>query len=222
MLGVLAGARHHLVAPPRQHRHRGAADSPGRARDQHGTVWRPETAVFEREHRQRGRESRSADDHRVARRQRLRERHDPGGRHARQLREATVVGYAEVVAVDDDPVPFAGVGIIRGDHRTGEVDAGDERRDARHSAVGTARERGLVVDARPFDTNRDLTRGQRLGFASFGSELHRAAVVFRGNEGGVLVGKRHVIPACSRLAPRSSTVARNWRYTRFQSSGCSK
>src|SRR5581483_3383997 len=70
------------------------------------------------------------------------------------------VRHAEVVRVHDDARTGRDAGVVARGDDTGEVDARDERRDARDAALRDGRERVLVVDARPLDPHGDVARGE--------------------------------------------------------------
>lgn len=76
-----------------------------------------------------------------------RDRHGPVGRDPRPFRVAAIVVRADAVAGDEDPVSFLESGVRGSGHRTGDVDAADEREAADDLAGPRRGQRILVVDA---------------------------------------------------------------------------
>ena len=102
VVGLVGLARRgpHLVAGGGQRSDGGAADAAAGAEHEHRPVIGAQAVGLERVDREAGREPGRAERHRLARRQAVGQRHDPGRGHARVLRPAAVVRDAEVVAGD--------------------------------------------------------------------------------------------------------------------------
>ena len=156
----LAGRGPDLVAAGRQDRDGHGAHAARRPGHEHGSVTGPQAALLEGLDAHRGGEPGGADRHRVARRQAVRQRHDPARRDPCQLAVPAVARGADVVAVGQDARPGRERIVLRGHHRAGEVDAGDQRVDPGHAAVLARRESVLEVDAGPLDADRHLPRRQ--------------------------------------------------------------
>ena len=156
----LARARVDLVAEPGQHVDGERADAAGRAEHEHRAVAGLQPRVLQVGDRQGGGEPGRPQRHRVARREPLGQRHDPPGRHPRELRVATVVRDADVVGVREHRVARPRARDLALHDLAREVDPRDERGDPRDLARRRDGERVLVVHARPADADRHVALGE--------------------------------------------------------------
>ncbi len=132
----------------------------------------------------------------VRQRQGVGQRDDPVGRDPRVGGEPAVAVHAEVVALHQDALPRREVGARALLDASGELHAGDEWEDPRHSVPRPGHHGVLEVDGGPLDPDEDVTRGKvgvgeldhcgpddrpRLG-EQVGRETHRLTV--EGRAGG--------------------------------------
>ena len=67
---------------------------------------------------------------------------------------------ADAPAVEDDPVALAPVGMVGSDHRSGEIDARNQRPAAHDRRLAGDGQTVLVVDRRRLDRDGDVTLHQ--------------------------------------------------------------
>ncbi|MNT00492.1 hypothetical protein D3C72_1349250 [compost metagenome] len=155
-----AGRGHHAVAQPGQQRDRDGTGATIGTGDQDVAVRRGQAAVLQREHGQHRGVARRTDCHRLAGTEGIGHLHQPVAGHPRPLREATVVGLAQAVAVDQHAVTGRDTGVGRMRHHAGQVDAGNQREGADHRRVAGDGQGILVVDRRVVDGDRHLAGHQ--------------------------------------------------------------
>ena len=208
MLGALAGDRRCLIAAPRQHVERDAADAAGGAAHHHLARLRPQVVQFHQVDRQRGGVAGHADGGRIEQAQPRGQGQDPVARDARVLGVAAVGVHAYAEAVHHHLVALAKARVARGDDRSGEVDAADARIGADDLALPGGRERVLVIDARIGDAQSDFT-GRELVDTHFDhAALHLALVLEQPvclkachGRSPFLNMRRASVARCSSLAP---------------------
>jgi hypothetical protein len=120
---------------------------------------RPGAMRLERHHREHRGETGGAEDHGLARRHAGRKRDQPVGSHARLLRVASPLLFADAPAGDDHPVARLESRRAGRSDRAGEIDSGDERElSADDLSLAGNRESVLVIEARVLDVDRRITR----------------------------------------------------------------
>src|SRR4029450_2527270 len=124
-----------------------AADASCCACNDHRTVRWLEAVVFEPGDGQSRCKPRRANRHRVDRTESGRQRHHPVCRHTHVLRIAAVMGYAQLVAMDERRVARTESGIGARLNSARDVDAGDQRKVPDDPVGARCGERVLVVDA---------------------------------------------------------------------------
>ena len=160
---------------------------PVAAGDEHGAVGRCETALFEGDDRECGRVAGGADHHGVAQRETGRDGNEPVGRDPGVLGKPTVAGDAELVPVGEDLGADGEPAVVALGHHAGEIDPGDDRRDAGDPPRGRGCQPILVVDARPVHLDQHAVGRQVVARTRRDAALHGVAlrVGEEGAEGGV-------------------------------------
>jgi len=156
----LAGRGGHAVAELGKQRRRHAPDTAGRTGHQNLAVARLHAMPLERQHAQHRGVTRRADGHRLARRERRRQRHQPFALQAGLLRQATPAGFADTPAVVHDLVADFPIGMAALENAAGAVDAGHHRPGAHDRALVGDREPVLVVERRVGDADQHVAVGK--------------------------------------------------------------
>lgn len=148
LIGVigLSGRCHHVVAGGRQQIHADRPDTTGRAGHHDRAILRADAVTGEGLHAHRGGEPGGADRRALARTQRAQCDHLVGGQ-PRVFGVAAVMAGADLIAVGQHRVTRREIRRIRCHHLAGQVDAGNDRIIAHHTAFGCRRQCILEVDA---------------------------------------------------------------------------
>ena len=197
----LAGRGDDAMPEPRQQRDRDAADAAARAGDEHlavagSTPWLSSAST----HEHRG-VAGGADRHRLAGRDRRRQRNQPIALQPRPLGQAAPARLADAPAVVDDPIARRSSRMARLEHGAGAVDAGDHRPGANDRAAAGDRQAVLVVERRMLDAHRDVALRQS-GFVDVAHPARKPASSFSSSKAlnmsspGSACDARYDSPAC--------------------------
>ena len=155
-----AGERVGLEAPLGQQHEGDAADAARGARDEDRAGGGCEAQFLESQEAEHRRVAGRADRHRLLGREGFGQADEPAARHPGHRRVAAVARLAQAPAVEDDGVAGLEPVMRARPHRTGEVDAGNERERADDRRLAGKGERVLVVQGGMADLDGDVAFGQ--------------------------------------------------------------